>query len=180
MVPVQPPDAVQLVALVDDHVSLAVPPDVTDVGDALNVTAGAVVDAATVTVLGAVTEPPGPAQVSLYVVVAVNALVAALPDSDFDPDHPPDAVQLVALVDDHVSFEVLPDATDVGDADNVSVGADPTVTVSETTFEPPAPVHVSVNLVVAFNALVVALPDIAFDPDQPPEAVQLVALVDPQ
>ena len=180
-VPVQPPEAVQLVALVDDHVSLDVPPDDTDVGDAVSVVVGGVVDVdATVIVLGAVFEPPRPEHVSLYVVVAVRALVVALPESAFAPDHPPDPEQLVAFVDDHVSFDVPPAATDVGDAENVTVGAGPTVTVREAVFEPPAPVHVSLNVVVAVNALVVTLPDSVFEPDHPPDAVQLVALVDPQ
>jgi hypothetical protein len=181
-VPVQPPDAVQLVALVDDHVSFDVPPEDTDAGAAVSVTAGGVVAGADVTVmvLGAVFEPPNPVHVSLNVDVAVNALVVALPESAFEPDQPPDAEQLVALVDDHVSFDVPPEETDVGDADSVTVGAGPTVTVREAVFEPPAPTHVNLNVVVADTALVAALPESAFEPDHPPDAVQLVALVDPQ
>jgi hypothetical protein len=53
----------------------------------------------------------------------VNPAVVDVPLSGFVPHHPPDAVQLVAFVDDHVSFDVPPEATDVGDAENVSVGA---------------------------------------------------------
>lgn len=176
MVPDQPPDAAQLVALVDDHVSLEVAPDDTDVGEALSVSVGAV---PTETVLQTIAVPPRPTHSSLYFVVAVNALVVTLPDSAFEPDHPPDAEQLVALVDDHVSFDVPPEGTEFGEADRVTVGAGPTVTFTAAVFEPPAPVHVSLNVVVAVNPLVVWLPDSVFEPHHPPDAVQLVALVEP-
>jgi hypothetical protein len=178
LLPVQPPDAVQLVALVDDHVSLEVPPAATDVGDADSVAVGAVPTVPTVTVRGAVFHPPAPVQVSLNVVLAVNAPVVELPEVALVPVQPPDAIQLVALVDDHVSLEVPPADTDAGAADSFTVGAGPTETASEADFEPAAPVHVSLNVVVAFNAPVAALPDNAFEPDHPPDAVQRVALVD--
>ncbi len=42
---------------------------------------------------------------------------------------------------------------------------------------PPVPVHASVYVVVAWMALIVWLPEVALLPLQPPEAVQLVALV---
>ena len=77
--------------------------------------------------------------------MAVNALVVNVPDVPFVPDHAPDAVQLVALLDDHVNVDVAPDATDVGDAESVSVGAAPeTATVVATVLDPPDPVHASV------------------------------------
>jgi hypothetical protein len=64
------------------------------------------------------------------------------------PDQAPDAVQLVALVAAQVSFEVPPDVTEVGAADNVRVGLVPpvppvTVTVLDAVCEPPVPVQVS-------------------------------------
>jgi hypothetical protein len=120
-VPVHAPEAVQLVAFVVDHVSLEVPPEATDVGDAENVSVGAV-ELVTVTVTERVIEPPDPVHVSVYAAVDVGVLVD-VPDVAFVPVHAPDAVQLVAFVDDHVSLVVPPDATDVGDAENVSVGA---------------------------------------------------------
>ncbi|HZF16518.1 MAG TPA: hypothetical protein VE046_11290 [Steroidobacteraceae bacterium] len=47
--------------------------------------------------------------------------------------------------------------------------------------EPPAPVHVSVNvLLAALNAPVLAVPESALLPDQAPLAVHAVALVDDQ
>jgi hypothetical protein len=55
-------------------------------------------------------------------------------------------VQLVAFVEDHESFDAPPEATDVGDAENVSVGAVElvTLTVAERVIVPPDPVHASV------------------------------------
>ena len=58
--PLQPPDAVQPVALVDVHVNDDALPLATDAGDAVKVTVGAML---TVT-LEAVLVPPGPLQVS--------------------------------------------------------------------------------------------------------------------
>jgi hypothetical protein len=46
-----------------------------------------------------------------------------VPDVAFEPDQPPEAVQLVAFVEDHVRVEVPLLATLVGLADNVTVGA---------------------------------------------------------
>ena len=42
---------------------------------------------------------------------------------DCDPLQPPLAVHDVALVDDHVIVDEPPDATDVGEAEMVTVGA---------------------------------------------------------
>ena len=43
---------------------------------------------------------------------------------------------------------------------------------------PPAPVHESVKVLELLKAAVDSLPELAFDPDQAPEAAQLVAFVD--
>jgi hypothetical protein len=67
---------------------------------------------------------------------------------------PPVPVQDVALVELHVSVEVLPLATLVGFAFNVAVGMVPIVTVAvATALMPPAPAHVS-----EYAALVVKAP----------------------
>ena len=66
------------------------------------------------------------------------------PDVAFVPDHEPDAVQLVAFVALHVSVDAEPDATLVGAAVNVSVGAESWVTATVCAAEPPVPVQVSV------------------------------------
>lgn len=63
--------------------------------------------------------------------------------------------------------------------DTVGAGAD-TVTVADCDAEPPAPVQVRVNFVVAVRAGVVCEPAVASAPLQPPEAVHAVALVEDQ
>ena len=50
----------------------------------------------------------------MKVLVAVSAPVVSLPEVGLAPDQPPEAIQLVALVDDQVSVEVPPEATVVG------------------------------------------------------------------
>ena len=69
------------------------------------------------------------------------------------PDQAPEAVHAVALVEDQVRVEPAPLATLVGLALIVTVGAAvETVTVADWAAEPPAPVQVSVYLVVAVSA----------------------------
>jgi hypothetical protein len=90
-------------------------------------------------------------------------------------------VQAVALVEDQVRVDVPPWATLLGLAAIETVGgAAETVTVADCDAEPPAPVQVRVNFVVAVSAGVVCEPAVASEPLQPPEAVQAVALVDDQ
>jgi hypothetical protein len=55
-----------------------------------------------------------------------------------------------------------------------------TVTVADCEAEPPAPLQVSVNLVVALSAAVVCEPKVPSLPVQPPEALQALALLDDQ
>ena len=66
------------------------------------------------------------------------------PDDAFVPVQPPDAVQLVAFVELHVSVDELPDAMLLGEAVNVTVGAGTTVTLAVCAAEPPVPVQLSV------------------------------------
>jgi hypothetical protein len=100
-------------------------------------------------------------------------LVDLLPFQTPDPD----AVQLVALVELHVSVDASPEATLPGDAVSVSVGFGTTVTVAVCTVEPPAPVQFNEYVDVAVNAPVLSVPDVALFPDQLPDATQLVAFV---
>lgn len=94
------------------------------------------------------------------------------------PDQAPEAVQEVALVEDQLNVEVPPLETLVGLALSETLGAAAdTVTVADCVADPPAPVQVSMYLVVAFSAAVLFEPLIASDPLQPPEAVHAVALV---
>ena len=123
-----------------------------------------------------------PVQLNIYTAVALRAPVDFDPLIACAPLHPPDAVQAVALVEVQVRVDALPLATLVGLAlnDTVGAGGAETVTVADCDAEPPAPVQVSVNFVVAVRAGVVLEPAVASEPLQPPEAVQAVALVDDQ
>jgi hypothetical protein len=61
------------------------------------------------------------------------------------PDQPPEAVQLVALLDDHCSVELAPLVSVLGLAVNLTVGvgaADVTETITDWFALPPVPVQV--------------------------------------
>ncbi len=90
-------------------------------------------------------------------------------------------MQAVALVEDQVRVELLPWETLAGLAVIATLGggAD-TVTVADWAAEPPAPVQVSVNFVVAVRAGVLWAPAVPSAPLQPPEPVQEVAFVEDQ
>jgi hypothetical protein len=91
------------------------------------------------------------------------------------PDHAPDAVQAVALVEDQLSAELPPDATVLGLALNEMVGAcAETDTVADCVTLPPGPAHVSVNSEVASIGAMDNDPLAARWPNQPPEAVHPV------
>ncbi|OHB04227.1 MAG: hypothetical protein A2920_00755 [Candidatus Zambryskibacteria bacterium RIFCSPLOWO2_01_FULL_43_17] len=128
MLPVHPPEALQLVAFVDDQLRVEAPPDATLVGEADRVTVGGGFEV-TVTVAEAFALPPGPVHVKVNVVLLVSAPVDWLPPEtgDFDPVQFPfageaEALQLVVLVDVHVRVEAPPEATLVGEADRVTAG----------------------------------------------------------
>jgi len=123
LLPLQPPEAVHDVALVLDQVSVLLPPLLTEVGDADNVTVGAGVEAVTVTEALACAVPPAPVQLNVNAASALNAPVLSLPETALLPLHPPDAVHDVALVDDQVNVLLDPLLTEVGAADKLTVGA---------------------------------------------------------
>jgi hypothetical protein len=181
-VPVHAPDAVQDVAFEVDHVNRDVAPDLTDVGDAENVSVGAGVPPPvelTVTVVDTDFVPPLPLQLNLYVVFAVRAPVLWLPLRAFVPLQPPEAVQLVELVELHVNFDELPEATVFGAAVNVTEGHGTTVPPIFFTTVPPAPTHVSRNVTYSLGVKgpMLAVPESGFAPDQAADAVQVFALV---
>ena len=130
LLPLQPPEALQLVASVELHVNVDDPPLLTLVGLAVRVTVGA---GMTVTVTASLALPPAPVQVNAKLVVAVNAAVVCVPLVALVPLQPPEAVQPVALVELHAKAGASPLATEVGLAVRVTVGAggggDVTVTV---------------------------------------------------
>jgi len=177
--PLQPPDAVQEVAFVDDHVSVAAAPLLTVLGLAEKATVGAGV--VTVTVTDCAALPPVPLHVRVYVEVLVSAPVDCEPLVGSEPDHAPEAVQEVALVADQLNVELPPLATDVGLALKVTTGPGAlTVTVADWVALPPAPLHVRVYVEVLVSAPVDCEPLVASDPDHAPEAVQEAALVEDQ
>jgi hypothetical protein len=97
------------------------------------------------------------------------------------PDQAPEAVQEVALLEDQLNVALPPLETLVGLALSETLGAAAdTVTVADCVADPPAPVQVSMYLVVPVSAAVLFEPVIASDPLQPPEAVHAVALVEDQ
>jgi len=65
LVPDQAPEAVQLAAFVADQLSVELPPLWTALGPTLRLTAGAPVEAATVTVVDWVAVPPVPLHVTV-------------------------------------------------------------------------------------------------------------------
>ena len=98
-----------------------------------------------------------------------------------EPDHPPEAVQTVALVEDQVKVELPPLGTLLGLALSDTLGgAADIVTVADCDAEPPTPVHVIVYFVVAERAAVAFEPLVAKLPLQPPEAAQEVVFADDQ
>jgi hypothetical protein len=135
---------VQAVALLEVQVSVDALPLVTLEGLALSDTVGAG-GAETVTVADCAAEPPAPVQVRVNFVVAVSVGVVCEPAVASAPLQPPEAVQEVALVDDHVSADVAPLLTVAGFAVRVTAGA---VVVTDTIADcaelPPLPLQVSV------------------------------------
>jgi hypothetical protein len=121
--PVQSPLATQLVALVLLQAKVELPPLATLSGDAENVSVGAAAGACTITVTLADPLPPVPVHESEKVEFADSGPTLCVPLTALVPDHPPDAVQLVAFVADHVSVEEPPIATEVGLAVKVVTGA---------------------------------------------------------
>lgn len=130
-------------ALVEVHVRVDALPLVRLEGLTLNDTVGAG-DAETVTVADCDAEPPAPVQVSVNFVVAVRAAVACEPAVASEPLQPPEAVQAVASVDDHVKAEAAPLLTVAGFAARETAGAGlVTETMADCAALPPLPLQVS-------------------------------------
>jgi hypothetical protein len=164
--PLHAPLAVHAVALVDDQVSVAEAPTVTDVGLTAMVTVGAG-GAVAVNVADALALPPAPVQVRVNTCEpAAVGFSLAVPDTAWVPVHAPLAVHAVALVEDQVSVEASPTVTEVGSTAIVTVGAGVTagvtVTVAVAEALPPGPVQVMVNVTVpAVLSNSLAAPDTA-------------------
>jgi hypothetical protein len=107
LAPFQPPEASHPVALVLCQASEVDSPAAMLAGLALMLTVGAGELFATATDTDRDAEPPEPVQVRTNVVVAASGPTVSLPDNPRAPDHPPEAVQLAALVAVHCNV-VLP------------------------------------------------------------------------
>jgi hypothetical protein len=181
--PLHPPLAVHAVALVEDQVSVAEEPSVTELGFAARVTVGAG-GAVAVSVADAWALPPAPVQVRVNTwEPAAVGVSLAVPDAASVPLHAPLAVHAVALVEDHVSVAASPTVTEVGLTARVTVGAGVTaavtVTVAVAVALPPGPVHVMVYVnVPGVLANSLAEPETAYPPPHAPLSVQFVALVE--
>jgi hypothetical protein len=176
--PDQAPEAEHEVAFVVDQLRVELEPDCTVVGFAEIMTVGA---PATRTVTESGVDPPAPVQVSVYVVWPVRGPTDWLPCVFFEPLHPPLAVQLEALLVVQLRVELPFSATVVGLAIRFTVGGgveEAIVTATDRPDEPPLLLaQVSVKVVLAASGPRTSLPAVALLPDQPPLAVQLLALV---
>jgi hypothetical protein len=180
-VPLQLPEAVHEVALVDDHVSIEVLPLATATGLAISETVGSG-RMLTVAVAGELL-PPGPLQINEYEVFVMSTPVLTLPPLANAPLQPPEAAQDVASVELQVSVDAAPLAIAGGFAVNVAVGTGAGVTVIVTELGPllpPGPVQVREKRVSAVSAPVLWLPAVGNMPLQPPEPLQEVALAELQ
>lgn len=182
-----PPNAVQLVAFVELHVSVdvALPaPGVTFTGFAVRITVGEGDCAGTkFTVTLSLAEPPAPVQFNWYVVVALGVINSELIVAFVPVKPPPDAVHDVAFVVVHESVVVAVDAeppfTVVREATRSTVGADGvriTFTVADCETLPPAPVQLNEYVVVAFGDTL-KVPEVVVAPLQPPLFVHDEAFV---
>jgi hypothetical protein len=179
LVPDQAPEPVQDVAFVAVHVKVELRPLAIELGlaEIEMVGAGELTD----TVADCVAVPPVPVQLREYVALALSAPVGCEPLTAFVPDQPPEAVQEVALRADQVNVEPLPLATVLGLAAKVTAGAGAeTDTVTDWLAFPPGPVQVMPKVPLALKAPVDWEPLTALVPDQPPEAVHAVVLVEDQ
>jgi len=104
-VPLQAPEAVHEVALVEDHVKVDPLPLATLVGLALIDTVGGAVAVGeavlTVTVADWTVLPPVPVHVNIYLAVALRGAVDSVPLVGMVPLQAPDAEQEVAFVEFH-------------------------------------------------------------------------------
>src|SRR5689334_12576900 len=99
-------------------------------GFALIVTVGGS-GAVTVTIADCEALPPMPVEVNVNVPLLVRTPVDWVPLVALAPDHAPEAVQLLASVEDQLSVELAPAASICGFAPIVTVGAGTTVTVAD-------------------------------------------------
>jgi hypothetical protein len=113
--------------------------------------------------------------------VAVSAPVDWEPFSALAPDQAPEAEQDVAFAEDQLRVALPPLAIALGPTLRLTVGVgDLTETVVDCAALPPGPLQVKMYVVLTFKAPVDSVPRAVLVPNQPPEAVHEVALVDAQ
>lgn len=125
LAPDQAPEAVHEVALVEDQVNVEDCPETMVVGLAASDTVGTGGGGGefdTVTSPEALALPPDPVQVREKILLAVSVPVDWVPEVALAPDHAPEALQEVALVEDQVSVEDCPLTMVVGSAASDTVG----------------------------------------------------------
>ena len=144
LLPDQPPEAVQAVALLETQLKVELPPLATVLGLALMLTV-ALGAALTVTVADWAALPPLPVQLSVKVELVVSAPVDWVPDTAFVPDQAPEAVQEVAFVAVQFNVALLPLVMALGPTLKLTVGAAALIeTVADWVAVPPVPVQLSV------------------------------------
>lgn len=146
LAPLHAPVPVQLVALVDDHVRVVLPPCVKDEGEAEMATDGAGVTATdeTARVELCVVVPPVPVQASVYEKFPATAdETDAVPLVALLPVHAPEAMQLEALLDDHDKVAAWPVVTAPGLIATDTTGKATALTITGMFVDvvPPAPVQ---------------------------------------
>jgi hypothetical protein len=177
--PAQPPDAVQLVVFAEDHASVALSSVKIEPGLAVRLMVG-VGSPLTVTVTALLAIPPAPVQLRVKTLDAVSEPVDCEPDVSLAPVQAPEAVQVLASVELQDNTEVPPDETAEGFAlsaivGGMGLGTAITLIVICSVDCPPGPVQLSWKSSVSVKESVISLPEVAFAPPQPPEAIQLSA-----
>jgi len=155
-------------------VSVAPWPATTDIGLAISETTGGGV---TLIVVERVTVPPSLVQASVNRVSAVSAGVDSEPTVGFAPLQPPLAVHVAAVLADHERVALPPGGTDVALVLSVNEGGstEAALTFTVRVIDPPAPLQVSVKLVVACSGPVDSVPLTGRSPLQPLLATQFEA-----
>jgi hypothetical protein len=125
LLPVQPPDPVHDVALLEDQVTVDAPLLAMLLGFTLIETVGAEgAEEETETVTDCAAEPPAPVQVSVNFCVALSAALFCAPLVASEPLQPPEAVQEVASLEVQFNVDVPPLATVLGLALSDTIGAE--------------------------------------------------------
>jgi hypothetical protein len=136
LLPDQPSAAEHSVAFVEDHVRVVEKLTVSAVCNAVKVSVGG---GTTVADALADAEPPSPEQFREKLVVELIAALTSVPEVGLAPDHPPEAVQDVALVLLHVNVTVWPAAIELGSTLSETVGTGKGLSMPPPPLPPPPP-----------------------------------------